>query len=298
MENIHVKGNTYVLDLDILMIPYYKLNENQIVLLDSGLKDRHQEKLKEFLIQQNYKVKGILCTHNHVDHIGNVNFLKERDNCIVALPEEEALGIGSMEQLELFFSPIPRDQIFSKYGHMIFIPDVMIRKEDKELEFCGAVFKVIHTPGHSVDHVGFITPDGVSYLGDALLSHDVMNISKLPYTQNLLKDLISKMGLYHIEASYHVLAHKGVYADIKDLITDNIYYYKSHTDMILNHMKESLSFDELFIWVMDDLSIYINSSNKQQVMERILKGYVNYLEETNKIQRLMTGNVLKYRVIR
>ncbi len=296
MESTNVNGNTYVLDFGSLLLPYYKINEKQIILLDSGLKDRHLRKLEEFITENNYQVIGILCTHGHVDHIGNVNFLKEKYQCSVALPEEEYFVICSLDQLELLYSPTPRDQVYSRYGHMIFKPDVIIKKEDTTINLCGVTFKVVHTPGHSIDHVCFITPDRVSYLGDALLSHQVMKEYKLPYSYNLLKDLSSKMSLYHIDASYHILAHKGVYSDIKDLITDNIYYYKNHSEFILKKLNIALSFEELFQVVIDDLSITVNSPNKYRVMERILKSYVSYLEETHKIKGIMENHLLKYQI--
>ncbi len=294
MEENRVLGNTYTLDLGGQLLPYYKLNEKEIILLDAGLKDRHVNKLEDFLMKNNYVVKGILCTHGHVDHIGNVNYLKGKYECQVALPEEEYFVIRSLDQLELFFSPTPRDQVYSRYGHMIFRPDVIINKEDQEIKLCGATFKVIHTPGHSIDHVCYITPDNVSYLGDALLSDDMMRHSKLPYSYNLLKDLSSKMSLYHVEASYHILAHKGIYADIKNLITDNIYFYKNHAEYVLEKLVNPLSFEELFLVIMDDLSIAVSTPNKYRVMERILKSYIRYLEETQKIKGVMVDRLLKY----
>lgn len=294
VKSTHIKGNTYVLDLGMMLLPYYKLDHQKIILLDAGLKERHLEKLERFLSENQYHVEGILCTHGHVDHIGNVNYFKEKYQCEVALPEEEYFVIGSLDQLELFFSPTPRDQVCSQYGHMIFKPDVLIKKNHEMITFCGVDFKVIHTPGHSIHHVGFITPDDVSYLGDALLSPEVMAQAKLPYSYNLLKDLTSKMSLYHVEASYHVLAHKGVYADIKDLITDNIYFYKNRGEYVLNHLETPLSFEQLFTTVMEDLSIQIKTSEKYRVLERILKGYVSYLEETHKIQGGIAEGTLKY----
>lgn len=294
MKNKHIKGNTYVLDLGMMLLPYYKLDDQKIILLDAGLKERHLEKLERFLTENQYHVEGILCTHGHVDHIGNVNYFKEKYQCQVALPEEEYFVIGSLEQLELFFSPTPRDQVYSQYGHIVFKPDVLIKENDVNINFCGVDFSVIHTPGHSIHHVGFITPDGVSYLGDALLSPEAMAQAKLPYSYNLLKDLTSKMRLYHVEASYHVLAHKGIYTDIKDLITDNIYFYKNRGDYVLNQLKTPLTFEELFTTIMGDLSIAVKTSEKYRVLERILKGYVGYLEETHKIQGIIVDGTLKY----
>lgn len=297
MENKHIKGNTYVLDLGMMFLPYYKINDEEIIFLDTGLKHRHLEKLETFLTQHHYQVKGILCTHGHVDHIGNVNYFKEKYQCQVALPEEEYYVIGSLDRLELFFSPTPRDQVYSQYGHLIFKPDVFIQKSDTHLNFCGVLFRVIHTPGHSIDHVCFVTPDSVSYLGDALLSPEVMDRAKLPYSYNLLNDIKSKMSLYHVEASYHVLAHKGIYPYIKDLITDNIYFYKNHSDYVLKHLETPLSFEKLFSNIMKDLSISIKSTEKYRVLQRILRSYIGYLEQTHKIRGVIRNETLEYEQI-
>lgn len=289
-----IKGNTYVLDLGILLLPYYLLAENQIILLDAGLKERHFKKLDEFLQKNGYQVKGILCTHGHVDHIGNVNALKEKYHCLVALPEEEYFIIRSLEQLELFYRPTPKDQVYSRSGHLIFKPDLLIKKDDLEITFCDVTFQVVQTPGHSIGHVCFITPDRVSYLGDALLSPQMMKEAKLPYSYNLLRDLSSKMSLYHVEASYHILAHKGVYPDIKDLITDNIYFYRNHGEYVLGKLEKPLSFEELLQVIVKDLRITVNSAPKYQVIERILRGYIRYLEETQKITSQVVDHLLKY----
>ena len=42
MEIIQVKGNTYVLDLGLLYLPFYKISQTDLILLDTGLKKEHQ----------------------------------------------------------------------------------------------------------------------------------------------------------------------------------------------------------------------------------------------------------------
>ncbi len=91
-----------------------------------------------------------------------------------------------------------------------------------------------------------------------------------------------------------MLAHKGVYPDIKDLITDTVYFYKKHAEYVLAQLKTPLSFEELFEVIMRDLAVSIRTTEKYRVMERILKGYVRYLEETHKIEAITLEYTLKY----
>ena len=48
-----------------------------------------------------------------------------------------------------------------------------------EIMIDGEIFELISLEGHSVGHVGVVTPDGICCLGDAIVSEDVLNVSKL-----------------------------------------------------------------------------------------------------------------------
>lgn len=294
MKSIHVAGNTYVLDLPILHLPYYKINETDIILLDTGLKRNHEEVLLKFLESENLKVAGILCSHAHIDHVGNAAVLKERFGCPIAMPAIEASMVSSQLNLKIFYGNYPISRIRDHFGHMVVQAERIIEEHETDIIFQGVPFSILHTPGHSPGHITITTPDDVTYIGDALISEEVMKSSKLPYAHILSKDLMSKMKLYHLRSSYYILAHKGIYTDIKDLITDNIYFYKNRAELILAIIEKPMTFEDILKYLSRSMRINISNPYKYIVVERMLRCYIEYLEETGKITLTMEDGFLKY----
>lgn len=294
MKSIHVAGNTYVLDLPILHLPYYKLNETDIILLDTGLKRDHEALLLSFLETENLRVSGILCTHAHIDHVGNAAVLKEKYGCPVAMPRIEAEIVSSQLNLKIFYGNYPMSRIRDHFGHMVVDTDRLIEDHEEEISFQGVPFILTHTPGHSAGHISITTPDDVTYIGDALISEEVMGSSKLPYAHILSRDLMSKMKLYHLRSSWYILAHKGIYSDIKDLITDNIYFYKNRAEEILRVIEKPMTFEDILRSLSRSMRINISTPYKYIVVERMLRCYIEYLEETGKITLMLEDDFLKY----
>ena len=66
-EIIHVKGNTFCIDTGMTYIPFYKVNEKEIIMLDSGWAEGEQEKLNTLLDYNDFKVVGIINSHSHIE---------------------------------------------------------------------------------------------------------------------------------------------------------------------------------------------------------------------------------------
>ena len=294
MKSIHVAGNTYVLDFPVLHLPYYKKSETEIILLDTGLKREHETALLSFLEEENLTVSGILCTHAHIDHVGNAAWLKEKYGCPIAMPKVEAEIVSSLLNLKIFYGTYPMNRIRDHFGHMVIKADRFIEETETEILFQGVPFSIIHTPGHSAGHIAITTPDDVTYIGDALISEEVMRSSKLPYAHILSKDLMSKMKLYHVRSSWYILAHKGIYTDIKDLITDNIYFYKNRAEEILKVIEKPMTFEDILKSLSRSMRICITTPFKYIAVERMLRCYIEYLEETGKITLVLEEDFLKY----
>lgn len=294
MEIIQVKGNTYVLDLGLLYLPFYKINETELILLDTGLMKEHRTLISDFLEENNYLVAGIICTHAHIDHAGNTAFFKEKHGAKVAMSREESMILSSTLELKIFYSNYTLTQIEKHYGHMVLQTDIIIEDQDDSVTISGVTFGVIHTPGHSSGHIIITTPDHVTYLGDSLISYEVMKSSKLPYAHVLRKDLISKMKLYKLTSDLYILAHKGIFYDIKDLITDNIYFYKQRAEEILELVVKPMTTEDILRAVSKSKSIRIGSVNKYVVIDRMLRCYIEYLCETAKLIPIIDDGFMKY----
>jgi glyoxylase-like metal-dependent hydrolase (beta-lactamase superfamily II) len=210
------------------------------------------------------------------------------------MSEYEAFICSSAVNLKVYYSNQTLSEVKEHFGHMICETDIMISNEQSSICVCGIKFKILHTPGHSTAHICIITPDDAAYLGDALISYEVMNGAKMPYALMLKEDLESKNKLYNLKCSKYIVAHKGIYDDIKELITDNISFYKHRSEKVYEVIKGTMRIEDIFKTVVENFNIHINSIYKYNVIDRSLKSYIEYLNEEGKIEAGIYDGFLKY----
>ncbi|MBV4427413.1 MBL fold metallo-hydrolase [Clostridium tyrobutyricum] len=290
----NIKGNTFCIDTGMTYIPFYKINDDEIIMLDSGLKKGERRRINDFLEQNNLKIAAIICSHAHIDHIGNNAYFKEKYNCIIAMSECEAFFCSSILNLKIYYSSQSMSEVEKHLGHMICVTDIVISNNQDKVNVCGIEFKIMHTPGHSPGHICIITPDDVAYLADSLISYEVMKGAKMPYAYILKQDLQSKSKLYDLKYSKYIVAHKGIYDDITQLVTDNIEFYKSRAYRIYDIVEGKMTMQEIFSAVITDFKIPIGSIYKYDVIERMLRSYVEYLYEIGMLKLNIENGLLKY----
>lgn len=296
MEIKEIKGKTFCIDTGMLYIPFYKINHEEIIMLDSGWAKGEREGINELLEKNNLKVVGIICSHAHIDHVGNNTYLKEKYNCIIAMPAYEALICSSTVNLKLYYNSQTLSDVTEHFGHMVCKTDIMILDNQDTIIVEGIKFKIIHTPGHSPAHICIITPDDVAYLGDTLISYEVMSGAKMPYAFILREDLNSKVKLYELKCIKYVVAHKGIYDNITELISDNINFYKNKATRVYELIDGAMTMEDILKAAIKEFNIHVNSRYKYTMIQRMLGSYVEYLNETGMIVLKMDNGFLKYSI--
>ena len=294
MELIEVKGRTFCIDTGMTNIPFYKINNQDIILFDSGWAKGEREGIQELLEKNNLTVVGILNSHAHIDHVGNNAYFKEKYNCIIAMAAYEAYICSSEINLKLFFNTRTLSEIKEHLGHMVCKTDILVLPNQGSVSLCGIEFKILHTPGHSPSHICIITPDDVVYLGDTLISYEVMEGAKMPYAFILSEDLKSKKKLYDLNFSKYIIAHKGIYDNITDLITDNIRFYKYRAERVYSVIKDGMTQEEIFKAVIKSQNIRVINKDRYAVVERMFRSYLEYLNDTKMIDVNIEDGFLKY----
>jgi glyoxylase-like metal-dependent hydrolase (beta-lactamase superfamily II) len=289
-----VKGNTFCIDTGMTYIPFYKINDEEIIMLDTGWKKGEREGIENILESSNFKIKAILNSHSHTDHIGNNAYFKKKYNSIIAMSTREALICSSAVDFKLYYQSQALKDIKEHYGYMACRADIMIDDKEENLELCGIDFKIIHTPGHSPGHICIITPDNVAYLGDCLISYEVMRGAKMPYAYILSEDIKSKSKLYDLNFSKYIVAHKGIYDNIKKLIDDNIDFYENRAIRIYEVINDAMTMEDIMKAVIESFHIRVDNIHRYYFIERMLKSYVEFLYETEKLKIIVDDGFLKY----
>lgn len=127
---------------------------DELFVIDPGA---DTDKIYSEIYKNGYKVKNILLTHCHYDHMGAAKALKERTGAKIGILDVEAEGYLS-----------PAVNLSSHFG--VFVPQPLpdFTFSDGDVLKSGKYeFKVIHTPGHTRGSVCFLS--GLSlFSGDTL----------------------------------------------------------------------------------------------------------------------------------
>jgi len=201
MQLLPLQGNTGYIELERALLPVYRLSEKEIILFDTGLEESIE--LLQLLARENLHVRAILCSHLHPDHTGSNALLVQHHDYEVFAHKAELTA-----QYSWFYHTFPVTTI----------------GDESKVSIDGVSIDVIPTPGHSPGHLAYITPDNVCYTGDAIMSHDVLLGSKLPFMEDIDDSLVSMETLRSTDCLYYIAAHKGVIpqSEIHDVINANI----------------------------------------------------------------------------
>lgn len=290
MLNLHpVRGSTWVIETDNALLPVYYLNEREIILMDTGLASHDRQPLTETLQARDLRVRGILCSHAHMDHAGNVRHLCDLYGCRVAAHLIEAAIAATPDSFRKHYGIYTSDD---RGGvEECFTATDYIPPQAHRLEFCGVAFDILQLPGHSGGHIGMITPDGVAYLGDALMGFPQLKASKMPTSQFLARDLESKRSLREVRAKAFVVAHKAVFEDIHPLIDANLARYEEKLEEILAALQGTLTRGEWLTAYCEGQRMHIRSERSFSILEYGFNSAVTYLEETGRVcSRRVNGN--------
>lgn len=134
---------------------YLAVNEEakEAVLVDAGTS---ASQILDHLEQNGLKLKAILLTHGHPDHLLSLNEVAEATGAPSYMHEEDSRLLEYIPPMLLNMMGLDKLELPTE-----FLP----LEDGQELELAGMKFKVLYTPGHSGGSVCFLTGD-VLFAGD------------------------------------------------------------------------------------------------------------------------------------
>lgn len=290
-----VKGNTWAL-FSWEIIPLYKLDDRRCILLDTGLVDQ-REKLDTALQEADLIPVGIICTHSHIDHMGNNAFLMEKYGAKLAMPLFEAghqTSYLAMNSTNYLLSPEDVEAAPTIHGTPC-LADRIILPTEESISFCGAEFGILHTPGHTAGHICVRTPDDVLYLADAMMTGKTLHHSKFPYAYSVQHYLDSMRKIRTEKAAKYVVAHFGIYDEILPLIDMEARFLAERMLELLNLIPGVTTPKKLASDICRTYRINADNLRDLAYFEASAQAYLNYLRVLGHVEAFMEDNQILFR---
>ena len=266
MEMLHVLGNTYAAVGSTALLPIYKLNERDIVLIDTGYAKLDRAGLVNLLDGSGLVPKYVLCSHAHFDHTGNVRYLQERYGAKAILSLIEAGISVNPDSYRANYVALTYGKSRELFLEECFTADRVLRETDTSLELDGRTFGILPLPGHSAGHLGFVTPDGAAYVGDCLIRE-------------------SKAYLKATDYPVYILAHKEVVRReaLEGLIDRNIGFIQSKRAELLEVLEDGMTFSEWIGAFCQRENVRTHNELKFSIVERNFSNFVSWLTDSGAV---------------
>ena len=153
-------------------------NTNEAALIDAGGDYQATKKLAD---ANNSKIKYILNTHGHLDHIAGDEELQRNEEAKIFIHKDDEFFVSSLKQhLMLYGFPDYEVPVINEFI-----------RDDQIINIGSLDFKVIHTPGHSPGSVCYLIENHL-FSGDTLFQDSVGRTDLPGGSYEVLKESITR----------------------------------------------------------------------------------------------------------
>lgn len=280
-------GNTYYYSA-FSNVGVYKLNKSEVLLIDACDHKRMVKGLDTILEKNGLRVRTIIDTHCHVDHIAGNKYFYDKYGCrILASKGEQGFIAYPDREPRFYYSGINTDKTRNPF-FMVEPSDAEVITPDNTPEG----FEIISLPGHSFDMIGVRTPDDVVFLSDSILSKRTWDEYKLPFFYSVNESLKTLEDIQSIKAKLYIPAHNEPLRDICELARYNISSMKHKKELIYD-LCDGKSFEDIFTDVLDALGLRIMTP-KYPMYSVMIRNFLQSLVEDEVIEAVLEDSVLIY----
>ena len=276
MELIKVGEKTYYIK-NPTNIGIYKVDEENVYLIDSGNDKDAGKKIIKIVEEQGWKIKGIINTHSNADHIGGNKVIQDRTGCaIYAYNIEKSFTENPILEPSFLYGGYPFKDLRNKF---------LLAKESTVTNIENNLpegLEYISLKGHFFDMIGIKTSDDVYFLADSLFSEETIMKYHLFFIYDVREYLNTLDYLDTLKGSLFIPSHCEASTDIKLLTSLNRNKFQEVLEFITKYCEKEVTFEEILKYIFDKYSLVMNA-NQYVLIGSTIRSYLSYLYDEGKI---------------
>lgn len=286
-----VGKNTYYINCPT-RIGIYKITQNEVCIIDTGNDKNAGKKILKILEEKQWKLKMIINTHSHADHIGGNRILQERYQCpVYAYGIEEAFIKYPILEPAFLYGGCPGSELRNKF---LLAQDSHVKILTPEILPEGLEMQPLN--GHSFSMVGIKTADDVWFLGDSVVGQETIEKYAIFFLYDVKAYLASLDIVEKLEGKLFIPSHVEPMQNIEKCIEQNRNKVFEIAEYICQICKNAISFEGILKAIFDYYQLQMNIIQYALVGSTI-KSYLTYLQNEGKIVVQIQENQLLWKKV-
>ena len=290
-ECINIRGSTWYFPSPA-NVGLVKMADNAVVLIDSGGDESAAKKILSILQMKGWRLSLIVNTHSNADHIGGNAYLHEKTGCrIAATGLEAALIEHPILEPSFLFGGFPPAPLRNKFllARPSAVSDVISAGE-----LFGATLKAVSLPGHFLDMIGVLTPDGVFFVADCLFKEQILDKYKIPFIYDVKGFLETLAVIEQTNAEIFVPSHGEPTSDIRPLVRINRERVLSICERIVQFCDTPTPFELILKKLFDHYALNLDFTQYALVGSTI-RSFLSYLCSLKQVEAVFDENMLLWK---
>lgn len=270
-------------------IGVYRTGGADVYLIDSGNDKDAGRRVRRILDENGWKLKGIVNTHSHADHIGGNKYLARQTGCKIFAPGIEAAfaKYPILEPSFLYggypFAALRHKFLMAEASDALDISDGCLPEE----------LEIIPLRGHFFDMIGVRTPDDVVFLADCVSGAGTLEKYKIPYIFDVAEYLRTLDRVEEMEAAMFVPAHADAVRDIREAVRLNRRRVFEVAEKIRSLISSPLGFDMLLKRVFDEYGLTM-SFEQYVLVGSTVRSYLSWMKDGGEADAVIEDNMLRW----
>ena len=284
-ELIQVSEKCYYIDCPA-KIGIIKLSDDKVYLIDSGNNKDAGKKVRRILDENGWKLKAILNTHSHADHIGGNKYLQEQTGCKIYAPSIETCFTNHpFLESALLFGAMPPKDLQCKF----MLAD-QSQCETLSEGILPTEIEIVSLPGHCLNMVGYKCDD-VFFLADCLSSKETLEKYQIGYIYDIDTYIETLELVKTMSPKVFVPSHASPCNEISELADYNIHKVSEIANKICDFCQKPLHFEELLQKLFEEYNLEMNFVQYALVGSTV-RSYLTYLKTKGRIDSFFDNNML------
>lgn len=287
MELKQIGNKTYYIE-NPTNIGIYKVDDNNVYLIDSGNDKDAGKKILRIVEEQGWNIKGIISTHSNADHIGGNKVIQDRTNCpIYAHGIEKSFTEFPILETSFLYGGYPYNDLRNKF---------LLAKESNVTEIDNNLpegIEYFNLKGHYFDMIGIKTDDDIYFLADSLFSETTITKYHIFFIYDVQEYLNTLDYLSTLEGKLFVPSHCEATTNITNLISINRNIINEIADKVYSFCNDK-TFEDILKDVLDSYNLELNS-NQYVLCGSTIRSFLSYLYNQEKIEYYFLDNKMYWK---